>query len=168
MSNLKIGDKVTMNNKYYVSDKNRGAIFTVRSEPFDLCGTECVLLENCSGGYATDGLRKVEAVKVNIYKDKRDESLTDEEEALVALSIDENYLLKSNLIDIHVLWVIRDALEKQIPKKPVKHNINTTWNYDCECGWRLISKINSEWIAGTKAWFCPKCGQAIDWEGEDE
>jgi hypothetical protein len=60
MSNLKIGDKVTMNNKYYVSDKNKGVIFTVRSEPFDLCGTECVMLENYRGGYAADGLRKVE------------------------------------------------------------------------------------------------------------
>lgn len=60
MSDLKIGDKVAMNNKYYVSDKNRGAIFTVRSEPFDLCGTECVMLENYRGGYAADGLTRVE------------------------------------------------------------------------------------------------------------
>lgn len=68
----------------------------------------------------------------------------------------------------HMYDLLIETLEKQIPKKPVKHNINTTWNYDCECGWRLISKINSEWIAGTKAWFCPKCGQAIDWRNEDE
>ena len=60
MNKFKVGDKVAMNNKYYVSDRNRGAIFTVRSKPFDICGTECVLLENYSGGYATDGLRKVE------------------------------------------------------------------------------------------------------------
>lgn len=60
MENLKIGDKVAMNNKYYVSDRNRGAIFTVKSEPFDLCGTECVMLENYRGGYAADGLTKVE------------------------------------------------------------------------------------------------------------
>ena len=60
MSDLTIGDKVAMNNKYYVSDKNKGAVFTVRSEPFDLCGTECVLLENYRGGYAADGLTRVE------------------------------------------------------------------------------------------------------------
>ena len=60
MSDLKIGDKVAMNNKYYVSDKNKGVVFTVRSEPFDLCGTECVLLENYRGGYAADGLTRVE------------------------------------------------------------------------------------------------------------
>ena len=60
MNNFKIGDKVTMNNKYYVSGKNKGVVFTVRSEPFDLCGTECVLLENYRGGYAADGLTRVE------------------------------------------------------------------------------------------------------------
>ncbi len=56
---LKIGDKVTMNNNYYVADKNKGVVFIVRSEPFDLCGTECVMLENYRGGYASNGLTKV-------------------------------------------------------------------------------------------------------------
>ena len=56
---MKIGDKVVMNNKYYVSEKNRGVEFIVRSEPFDLCGTTCVMLENYRGGYAMDGLTKV-------------------------------------------------------------------------------------------------------------
>jgi hypothetical protein len=56
---MKIGDKVIMNNRYRVSDKNKGVVFTVRSEPFDICGTECVLLENYRGGYALDGLTKV-------------------------------------------------------------------------------------------------------------
>ena len=60
MSNLSKGDKVTMNDKYYVSEKNKGVVFTVRSEPFDICGTECVMLENYRGGYAADGLTKVE------------------------------------------------------------------------------------------------------------
>ena len=60
MLDFKIGDKVAMNDRYYVSDKNKGAVFTVRSEPFELCGTECVMLENYRGGYATDGLTKAE------------------------------------------------------------------------------------------------------------
>ena len=60
MNNLKIGDKVAMNDKYYVSDKNKGVVFTVRSEPFNLCGTECVMLESYRGGYAADGLTRVE------------------------------------------------------------------------------------------------------------
>jgi hypothetical protein len=60
MSNLKIGDKVIMNSNYYVSDKNKGVVFMVRSNPFDICGTECVMLENYKGGYAADGLTKME------------------------------------------------------------------------------------------------------------
>jgi hypothetical protein len=59
---MKIGDKVIMNEKYHIADKNKGVIFTVRSEPFDICGTECVLLENYRGGYAMDGLMVVEEV----------------------------------------------------------------------------------------------------------
>ncbi len=60
MSNLKIGDEVIMNDKYWVSSAKKGIVFTVSSEPFDLCGTECVMLEHYRGGYAADGLTKVE------------------------------------------------------------------------------------------------------------
>jgi len=60
MDNIKIGDKVTMNNKYHVSEENKGKIWTVRSNPWDCCGTTVVLLEEKSGGYATDGLDIVE------------------------------------------------------------------------------------------------------------
>lgn len=56
---LKIGDKVTMNDKYYVSEKNRGKLFTVNSEPQDVCGTLSVWLDGFRGCYAVDGLDKV-------------------------------------------------------------------------------------------------------------
>jgi len=56
---VKPGDKVVMNNKYWVSKKNKGIEFTVRSEPFNLCGTVCVMLNGYSGGYAMDGLTKI-------------------------------------------------------------------------------------------------------------
>lgn len=56
---MKIGDKVIMDERYEVSDKNKGRVFTVKSEPWDLCGTDCVLLEGYSGGYAVDGLTVV-------------------------------------------------------------------------------------------------------------
>ncbi len=59
MSDIKIGDKVIMNDNYRVADKNKGIEFIVRSEPFDLCGTTCVMLENYRGGYALDGLTKI-------------------------------------------------------------------------------------------------------------
>lgn len=54
------GDKVKMNDKYYVSEKNKGKVFEVVSEPWDLCGTIVVKLKGYSGGYAIDGLEVVE------------------------------------------------------------------------------------------------------------
>lgn len=57
---MKIGDKVVMNNKYHVSEKNKGKVWTVRSEPWKCCGTLVVLLEGKSSGYAVDGLDIVE------------------------------------------------------------------------------------------------------------
>jgi len=57
---MTIGDKVVMNDKYVVAEKNKGKEFVVRSEPWDLCGTECVLLEGYRGGYAVDGLTVVD------------------------------------------------------------------------------------------------------------
>ena len=53
---MKIGDKVKMNDRYHVAESNKNKIFTVRSEVFEVCGTECVLLEGRAGGYAVDGL----------------------------------------------------------------------------------------------------------------
>lgn len=60
MQTIKIGDKVVMNDNYFVSNQNKSKIWTVRSEPWDCCGTIVVLLEGRSGGYAVDGLIVVE------------------------------------------------------------------------------------------------------------
>lgn len=57
---MKIGDKTVMNDNYYVSEANKGRVWTVSSEPWNLCGTMVVLLEGKSGGYAVDGLDLVE------------------------------------------------------------------------------------------------------------
>ena len=56
---MKKGDKVIMNDNYYVSQKNKYKKFIVNSEPFDICGTKCVMLLGYHGGYAMDGLTKV-------------------------------------------------------------------------------------------------------------
>lgn len=53
---LKIGDKVVMNDKYYVSEQNKGKVWTVRSMPWECGGTIVVLLKGKRGGYAVDGL----------------------------------------------------------------------------------------------------------------
>lgn len=57
---LKIGDRVVMNGKYHVSKENKGKVWVVRSEPWDCCGSMVVKLEGKSGGYAVDGLDKIE------------------------------------------------------------------------------------------------------------
>lgn len=49
-----------MNNNYSVSEKDKGKTWTVRSNPWNCCGTIVVLLEGKSGGYAIDGLNVVE------------------------------------------------------------------------------------------------------------
>ena len=56
---IAIGDKVVMNDRYHVPEQNKGKVFIVKSEPWNVCGTEVVRLEGYSGGYAVDGLTKV-------------------------------------------------------------------------------------------------------------
>ena len=56
---IKVGDKVRMNDRYYVSEKNRNKEFTVASNPHIVCGTACVWLKEFNGCYAADGLESV-------------------------------------------------------------------------------------------------------------
>lgn len=56
MDNLKIGDKVIMNDKYWVSAENKGKVWTVDSEPWECCGTNVVKLKGKAGNYAVNGL----------------------------------------------------------------------------------------------------------------
>ena len=58
-SMLKIGDRVVMNNKYYVSDTNKGKVFIVKTDPQEVCGTLSVWLEDFRGCYAVEGLTRV-------------------------------------------------------------------------------------------------------------
>ena len=57
---LKPGDRVIMNDTYYVPDQYKDKVWTVISEPWNLCGTWVVMLDGVHGGYAVDGLTKVE------------------------------------------------------------------------------------------------------------
>ncbi len=56
---LKVGDKVAMNDKYHVSEKDKGKEFVVTVGPQEICGTLCVWIEGYRGCYAADGLIKV-------------------------------------------------------------------------------------------------------------
>jgi len=49
-----------MNDRYYVSEKNKGKEFIVATEPMEVCGTLSVWLEGFRGCYAVDGLVKVD------------------------------------------------------------------------------------------------------------
>jgi predicted SprT family Zn-dependent metalloprotease len=59
------------------------------------------------------------------------------------------------------------ALEKQIPKKPIKKTEFLSYeyiSYRCPiCNQHFLSKIEGEFVAGTKPKYCYKCGQALDW-----
>lgn len=56
---LTVGDQVVMNDKYRVSESNKGKKFTIIAGPQEVCGTMCVWLEGYRGCYAEDGLTKV-------------------------------------------------------------------------------------------------------------
>lgn len=56
---MKTGDTVKMNDKYYVSEKNKDKEFKVTTDPQKVCGTMCVWLEGFRGCYAVDGLTVV-------------------------------------------------------------------------------------------------------------
>ena len=59
---LKPGDHVVMFNCHEAEmDKYKDKVFKVRSEPWNVCGSEVVLLEGKSGGFATKFLKKVTA-----------------------------------------------------------------------------------------------------------
>lgn len=53
------GKKVVMNDKYSVSERNKGKVFEVVSEPYSECGTVVVKLEGLAGCYALDGLTEM-------------------------------------------------------------------------------------------------------------
>jgi hypothetical protein len=58
-SKLEFGDQVVMHSCREAL-KHGGKVWTVKSEPWDLCGSEVVKLEGFSGGFATEFLQKVD------------------------------------------------------------------------------------------------------------
>ena len=56
------------------------------------------------------------------------------------------------------LRIAINALEKQIPKKPMFNGTN--W-YRCVNGCEIHKKQFE------KDWYCPKCGQKLDWSDEE-
>lgn len=60
MTNIQYGDKVMLNDKYYVSQSNKDKVFTVTSDPYECRGSTVVTLDGIDGCYALDGLLLVE------------------------------------------------------------------------------------------------------------
>ena len=66
------------------------------------------------------------------------------------------------------LLTIKEALEKQIPKKLIVnsgicHYVDYQ-DFLCPyCRNRIISKLDGDFIAGRKQKYCDKCGKALDW-----
>jgi hypothetical protein len=58
LSGLVTGEQVVMHT-CSESRKYPDKVWTTRSEPWELCGSEVILLEGFSGGFATEFLRKV-------------------------------------------------------------------------------------------------------------
>ena len=75
-----------------------------------------------------------------------------------------NYLISGDCTDTQMDYVKEiefaiEALERQIPKKPVK---NKYWDaYNCPCCDTLFCK--TDWIT-----YCFHCGQKFDWSDYDE
>lgn len=55
---LKRGEAVIMVN-CLEAETNKGKVWTTRSEPWDLCGSEVILLEGKSGGFDTSSLERI-------------------------------------------------------------------------------------------------------------
>ena len=58
---------------------------------------------------------------------------------------------------------IINALEKQIPKKPITDKERMITIYRCGCGKHLVTLCDKDIIVGTIQNYCSNCGQALDW-----
>lgn len=98
-------------------------------------------------------MTKKEAIEImarRIFMSKYEQAI----KVLKILYSDEFQQFTSSEFD-DAIYVAIEALEKRIPKKPVKLNCPN-------CG---FDKIDNSWWVFT---YCPKCGQRIDWSSEDD
>ena len=59
----------------------------------------------------------------------------------------------ANSISTSVFDACEAVVKKQIPQKPIKFTVDDVVAYKCGCG-EIVSQAD---------YFCPFCGQAIDW-----
>lgn len=58
------GDRVIMNDKYCVSERNKGKEFIVKTEPTEVCGTLSVWLDGLGVAMPQMGLQKLIRIKI--------------------------------------------------------------------------------------------------------
>lgn len=85
-----------------------------------------------------------------------DEVLAYLEECRLLISLQSDTYLR--LMGVSAFDACEAAVKKQIPQKPVKFTVDDVIAYKCDCGE----------IVGQADYFCPFCGQAIDWEDTDK
>lgn len=87
---------------------------------------------------------------------ENEEVLAKIDEYRLQVSLSEDTYLR--LMDISVLDACETAVKKQIPQKPIAFDVDHIVAYRCSCGE----------IVGQADYFCPFCGQALDWEDINE
>lgn len=89
-----------------------------------------------------------------------------------ALEIIKNEMPYESGVINKALSMIENAVEKQIPKKPIVksyfcHYVNYQ-DFLCPyCRNHIILKIDGNFIAGKKQQYCDNCGQALDWSEQN-
>lgn len=81
------------------------------------------------------------------------------EEAISCLKADKEYLKDHNICDGEEIDAAIEALEKQIPKKPIMIKDTAETYYICsECEME-VDKFDDN--------YCSDCGQKLDWSSEE-
>lgn len=90
-----------------------------------------------------------------------------------ALEIIKNEMPYESGVINKALSMIENAVEKQIPKKPIVksyfcHYVNYQ-DFLCPyCRNHIILKVDGNFIAGKKQQYCDDCGQKLDWSEQND
>lgn len=145
MNNLKIGDKVIMNDKYWVSAENKGKVWTVDSEPWECCGTTVVRLEGKAGGYAVDGLdlmpKYINANSFLEYEENRCKN-----SPLIGTCSFDNATLREELVN----FLAADV-------EPVRHGCWEEYSVSM-----MVCSLCGKHTAKHNFKYCPNCGAKMD------
>lgn len=95
-------------------------------------------------------------IRLDMYATMRGKRMTHQE--AIELLKDHEYWTDFSWMD-EVAEMAIEALEKQIPIKPIYTNNGTVTR--CKCG-----AIHFQSIPNIKLDYCSRCGQAIDWSEE--